>query len=258
MYASIPATLSAMPEAATAGATAARPPHAAHVVVPSAIFAPHILQNAIEPSSYFWQTFFRQTARRGTTQRCGKIPENRVGRNRKLGKGSSVAGSRLLFSKVAQEWEFEHLALQGLYDEHNPDHEKSQAHYHRQQPDEQMAEDGNKEQREAGDAKDCSNHYGSKTHSDGLERMKAHKAVVLIRLHKKKNNRWHYEVSQSASQRFGQHSNHAMRARGRTHAATAAGTKGSGIGHCSGAAGTGDRHLFEQSVAVAPYQNLVG
>jgi hypothetical protein len=185
----------------------------------------------LSPPVIFGKLFFRQTARRGSTQRCGKIPENRAGRNRKLGEGSRVGGSRLLFSKLAQEWELEHLALQSLYDEHNPDHEKSQAHYHRQQPDEQMAEDGNKEQREAGDAKDCSKHYGSKTHSDGLERMKAHKAVVFVRLDKNKYNGGQYEIGQGSSEGFWQYSDHAVRARYRTHGAAAAGTKGSVIGH---------------------------
>jgi hypothetical protein len=92
----------------------------------------------------------------------------------------------LLFSKIADEREFEHLALESFYNQHDPDHEKRQAHHHRYQPDEQMAEDWNEEQRESRNSKNGSSNHGRKAHPNTLKGMKPHKAVAFVRLDEQK------------------------------------------------------------------------
>src|SRR5580658_5575305 len=82
----MPATLSAIPDAGATGAAAGRALQVAHVVVPSAICAPHILQNAIGiPPDSSLKTRFQLTGTAfGPEQHRGKVSENRGGSNQQL------------------------------------------------------------------------------------------------------------------------------------------------------------------------------
>src|ERR1700693_3821688 len=143
-YASIPATLSVSPEAAVAGKTAARPLHAAHTVAPSATCAPHILQNAIGVSPVSQLRSHepgRATLRQNTRKRLEKQSITcRV---------PTSTHSDFLLRKVAHQWQFKHLALQRLYDQHHPNDEEPETHHHIREPRNQVTQDGNKKKQEA-------------------------------------------------------------------------------------------------------------
>ena len=125
----------------------------------------------------------------------------------------SLLGSGLLFRKVAYAGELEHLALQSLYDEHGPDRDKGQAHYHGQQPDEQVAEPWNEKHDEACNPEQCSPDHSDQPQSETLKGMKADETIPAIGLDEEKNySRDDGEVGQGCSEIF----------RKRTHGAAGA------------------------------------
>jgi len=123
-----------------AGAAAARPAQAAHVVVPSATCVPHMLQNAIGVPPRLKTGAYRQREC-VRDRRCGKIPEKRFGSNQQLrNTGMGLGGWSLPFGKLAHHRKLEHLSLQRLHNEHNPNQQEREADDHGNQQGEQAAE----------------------------------------------------------------------------------------------------------------------
>jgi hypothetical protein len=143
----------------------------------------------------------------------------------------SLARRSLAFGKVAHQRKLDHLALESLDNEYNPNHEKREADHHGDQQEEQAAKTRNKEQQEADNPERCSNDQASQTHPQALKGMKTNETVFAIGLDKKKNDRWQKKVGQGASQRLRQCAHDAMCPLGRAHGTTTAWTKRRGIGH---------------------------
>jgi hypothetical protein len=94
-----------------------------------------------------------------------------------------------------------------------------------------VAEHRDEKQQDADYSERGSNHYAGQTHSQALKRMKTHKAVFVVGLEQKENDRREKEVCQSASQRLSQPAHGASCALVRTHGAAAARTVCSSLGH---------------------------
>jgi hypothetical protein len=157
----------------------------------------------------------------------------------------SLARGSVAGREVAHHREFEHLALQSLDDEHDPDREKRQADYHANQHEKKAAERRDEKQREARDPEHRSNDQDSQTPSEALKRMEPHEAVLVIGVDEKEHDCRQKKVRQCAGERLGQSAHGALRALYGMHGAAAARTVSGGIGHLRGAVWTTERHVFE-------------
>src|SRR5882672_12072654 len=160
--------------------------HAAHVVAPSAICAPHMLQNAIGflllGESPQFQSGFAASTLRDAAAKYQKTTSEAINK-------AGLTWGSVSFRKVAQQREFESLTLQRLDNQHDQDHEESKGDHHRDQPDEHMAEHWYEEQHEAHDTENRYDDNTGQIDSKALERMKAHEAVLVVGLDQQKHNR---------------------------------------------------------------------
>src|SRR5579864_2107645 len=120
----MPATLSAIPVAgavaAVAGAAGIRPAQAAHVVVPSAICAPHMLQKAIRISSDIVGQDAEQTLRfRSRAAFAARYQKNSGKAIANLTK-KGLCHARILFGQIADQWKRKSLALKSFDQENDP------------------------------------------------------------------------------------------------------------------------------------------
>src|SRR5215472_7044587 len=117
-----------------------------------------------------------------------------------LQRWGSVREIRMLVSDGAEPRQAEHLALQRLDDEHQPEQKRGENDSDVDDHHEKWSQDRNQEYGHAQDAQSESHNDTGKPHNEALHRVEAHELILAIRIKQKKNDRRH---KRKISQRSG-------------------------------------------------------
>jgi hypothetical protein len=138
----------------------------------------------------------------------------------------------LLRGESAEQRDLEHLSLESLYYQNQPEDDCTEPDYRGDEHGEEWAKHWNDEEEQSGQFEGDGKQDGGAPKREALEGMEAHEAIVFVRLEKQQGNRGdESEVGQRSGDGLGQNTDFALRPRFDLHGTAATRAIGRGLGH---------------------------
>lgn len=154
-----------------------------------------------------------------------------------------------MLGEIAEQGDFEHLSLEGLDYQNQPDHRYGESDDRRDQPHQQRSKNRNQKQNDTGEFESDRKQNRRASQQQALDGMKAHKAILFIRLEDQEEDRRNErEVGQATYDPFRKHTDSPLSTRRGLHGSAATWAEGGRPGHLGSAVrtrGRGEARLIQ-------------
>lgn len=142
----------------------------------------------------------------------------------------------LLGGKIAEQRKFEHLSLQSLDHQNQPDDDDGERDHHRDQQDQKRSKDWDDVKNNAGEFERDGEQNSRAEEQQALDGMEAHKAILVVRRKNEEDDCGdESEVGERARDIFRKRTDRSLGAGFRVHGAAATGAEGGRLGHLGSA-----------------------